>query len=426
MKIQLLYALIALLFTLTIQAQPTRGPGRPVPVLPVRPTGQPGKYVALLVGVAEYDDPVIPDLNYPLKDIEELTALLVKYNFKPSDIFTLPNPKEQKFFETLTRITQVLGPTDNLLIFFSGHGELVKDRNYYWLAADAQKASREGWISVPMVLEALGETDCKHTLLIIDSCHGGAVFKQIPASKNGAVADALRASSEVIRQYSELKSGEAITSGTPQEVVPDNSHFFAALKNCLTNNPYQYVLSSGLFNCIREQTISAQNKTTFKGLRITPQRSKINYLDDQGGEFIFFKPTGTPIIERPQTEPPTTAVQTVKVGKGTQELTMRGQPNQEIAIQATGSIVAGENVGTITPTGKTNYLFFSLSHYNLVPSFPHGALLYRLAPDAPWQYCGDLCTFQMPASGKATIQLTVNDNNQVDNSGAFVVKIQFR
>jgi hypothetical protein len=272
----------------------------------------------------------------------------------------------------------------------------------------------------------LSEVDCKHTLLIIDSCHGGAVFKQVPASKNGSVADALRANSDVIQQYGELKSGEAITSGTPQEVVPDKSHFFAALKTCLTTNPYQYVLSSGLFNCIREHVISSQNRAIFKGIKITPQRSKVNYLDDKGGEFIFYKPTGVRVAETRRTESPVTSTQTIKVSKGTQELTVRARPGQVITIQASGSLVAGPNVGVVTPIGKTHYLLFSLSHYNLEPSLPHGALLYRFAPDETWRYCGDLCTLQAPASGEATIQLTVNDNNQVDNSGAFVVQVQVR
>ena len=82
-----------------------------------------GKYYALIVGINDYDDESITDLNKPIEDAKKLKDLLSKYyTFNEEHIIILENPKRKELLRGFEQITDSIGENDNLLIFFAGHG----------------------------------------------------------------------------------------------------------------------------------------------------------------------------------------------------------------------------------------------------------------------------------------------------------------
>ena len=390
---------------------------------------QAGKYVGFLVGVDNYQkDPQISRLRYPVRDVSELAPLLTMYAFEPQHIISSQNPDKQAFGQKVRELRRILAPSDRLLVYFSGHG-LVKNNKLYWLPTDAVMSTTDQWIDVEQFLRDLDRTACKQILLIIDSCHGGAIFN-VPRTKGVPVP--VNASPDVINRYSALRSGTAISSGTDFEEVPDESHFFEALKSFLQENTEQHFLASYLFANIREIVYKKQSQSNFTGVKITPQYSKVTCLADSGGEFLFYKPTGTTgtsVVTKmgnvPLPSRELKAQKNLEVGIGTPQVTLTVQKGQTIQMQASGLIVVGMVLGTVTPEGKMRGpVGNSLSMYNIKAEFPHGALLYRLSPKDPWKKCGNQWSFEAPYSGMLTIQFTVNDNDQGNNSGAFNVSVE--
>ncbi len=73
--------------------------------------------------------------------------------------------------------TQV-GPDDRVLFYFAGHGVAIDDSegpNGYLLPCDAKRDDPDGtFIQMPRLHDALTALDCRHMLIVLDSCFGGA------------------------------------------------------------------------------------------------------------------------------------------------------------------------------------------------------------------------------------------------------------
>lgn len=102
----------------------------------------------------------------------------------------------------------------------------------------------------------------------------------------------------------------------------------------------------------------------------------------------------------------------------------RIRQGDKVRISTDGSIRVGQFVGNSTPEGKTSgVLGLSLEQYNIVPSFPHGALMYRFATDNKWRLCGRGFDFVSASNGPLDIIFQVNDNDQANNSGSYTVRV---
>ncbi len=106
---------------------------------------------------------------------------------------------------------------------------------------------------------------------------------------------------------------------------------------------------------------------------------------------------------------------------------IRVQRGQTIQISAEGRIKVGDWVGTVNPAGKENLnnlpFRIDVTTYNIAPQFPHGALLFRIAPETKWRYCGEQCSFIATTSGESVVEFIVNDKDRTNNVGQFSVTI---
>jgi hypothetical protein len=227
---------------------------------------------ALLIGNQRYDDPEILELEEPVKDATEMYNVLTKeYNFDPENVILLKNTTKAEIIGTLHQLRSKITPTDNLLIFYAGHGYWDEGMGVgYWLPKDAAKNNPVNWIPNTDLTNYIEAIKTKHTLLIADACFSGGIFKTRSAFST----------TYAIEMLYNLNSRKAITSGTLTE-VPDKSVFFQYLIKNLKENTDEYLSAEELFSRMRIAVINNSESV--------PQFGTIQNVGDEGGDFIFIR-----------------------------------------------------------------------------------------------------------------------------------------
>lgn len=233
-----------------------------------------GKYYGLIIGVSNYKDGRL-NLNQPKEDARKLKELLVnRYSFSDSATFLVLDPTRQKIMAELFRLRKIIGPNDNLLIFYAGHGYWDEDAQQgYWWPSDATGEDASNWLSNSDVREQIRGIKSGHTLLISDACFSGGIFKT-------RSANSIKQAGMDIQFLYKMPSRRAITSGT-MTTVPDKSVFLQYLCKRLQENQEPFLASQQLFDSFRLAVIN--NSLT------VPQDGVIAETGDEGGDFVFIK-----------------------------------------------------------------------------------------------------------------------------------------
>jgi len=234
-----------------------------------------GKFYALIIGVNDYPDPEIVDLDKPVQDAEKLYQnLTTNYTFDVENVKLLKNPTYEDIISELDHLNKIITEKDNLLVFYAGHGYWdSEDEIGYWLPSDSKQANTANWIRNSTIRDYLKAVKTKHTLLIADACFSGGIFK----SRN-AFADAPKS----IQKLYELPSRKAMTSGTLEE-VPDKSVFMLYLNKRLEENTQQFISAEELFSSFKNAVLNNSPNI--------PQYGEIKDTGDEGGDFVFVKRT---------------------------------------------------------------------------------------------------------------------------------------
>lgn len=229
----------------------------------------------LFIGVNDYEDPKVNDLENPINDAKLLMNTLSSlYTFEKEDIIILTNPTRNEIIQTLDEFAKKIKPKDNFLIFYAGHGVFDQQlKSGYWLPRDAKQDNRANWLSNSSIRDYIGGINSKHTLLIADACFSGGIFKTREAFTGMTKAD--------LELY-KLASRKAMTSGA-MKTVPDKSVFIEYLVKRLAENNLSFVSSEYLFSSFKTAVInnSANGQV--------PQFGEIRETGDEGGDFIFVK-----------------------------------------------------------------------------------------------------------------------------------------
>ena len=230
-----------------------------------------GRYFALIIGVNEYTDGEIDDLDYPLADADSIHEVLVRhYNFKREDITFLKNPTREEMIIALDELGQRVTNEDNLLIFYAGHGFWDEKTGIgYWLPSNAARSNTANWFRNSTLRDFIGSINSKHTLLIADACFSGSIFK----TRSGFSSD-----EQGVMKLHELPSRKAMTSGALKE-VPDRSVFVKYLVRALKQNTDAYLPSEALFGSFKAAVLNNSPNV--------PQYGTIQNVGDEGGDFVF-------------------------------------------------------------------------------------------------------------------------------------------
>ncbi|MBK8877048.1 MAG: SUMF1/EgtB/PvdO family nonheme iron enzyme [Haliscomenobacter sp.] len=194
--------------------------------------GPKGKNYLLVIGIDEYAH--CPPLYNCVKDAQDLIELLSsEYSFSIDNDEFPPLFNQQATKENITdafrRLAMNVTPEDNVLIYFSGHGEYDNVfQQGYWVPVEAEEEKITGYLPNSDVRVFLNAIKSRHTFLMADSCFSGALFMDKSAGK-------------IISRRSERDPSRwGLTSGR-NEIVSDgepgkNSPFAESLLYWLRNN----------------------------------------------------------------------------------------------------------------------------------------------------------------------------------------------
>ncbi|HOJ37819.1 MAG TPA: caspase family protein [Ignavibacteriales bacterium] len=233
-----------------------------------------GKYYALVIACQNYKEKKIEKLENPIIDgtniIEEITK---NYKFDKKDIIFLKDATYDDIISSLDRINKLAKNSDNILIFFAGHGIYDNELEQgFWLPIDAKLGNRSKWISNTVVKDYLKGNKAQSILVISDACFSGALIKTRAVNNFNKYID------ELIKN----KSRKALTSGV-LTTVPDKSVFVKYLLQELKNNDKLYLPAEELYFRIKEKVVL--NSPT----KQIPMYGEIYNTGDEGGDFIFVK-----------------------------------------------------------------------------------------------------------------------------------------
>lgn len=238
-----------------------------------------GKYYALMIGNENYRN--LPKLQTPHNDVTVLEALLSrKYGFKTK---VLLDATRYQILSALNEMRAKLTETDNLLLYYAGHGELdsVNQRGN-WLPVDAEPDSTANWISNVAVTDILNTMSARKIIVVADSCFSGTLTRSILAR-----LDAGRSREAWVNWVSLMvskKSRTAMASGGVAPVLDGgggrHSIFAKALIDALRDN--SKVLEGRTLHQIVAQGVSfaASNQQI-------PQYAPIKFAGHEAGDFFF-------------------------------------------------------------------------------------------------------------------------------------------
>lgn len=234
-----------------------------------------GNYHALLIGVNNYKN--FPDLRTPINDINRLGRILkTKYKF---DINKLTNPSRRDLLKQINNYTKSLTKTDNLIIYFAGHGMQKSDEGF-WLTKEAEKDDDIDWISNNTIVRKLREIKANNILVVADSCFSGLLTRGLNIENNNINKSPL----EILHKS---KSRIAITSGGNEPVLDGgggkNSIFAASLASELEQRSTDFTASE-LFLNIQKKVIK---ETLAFGMKQSPIILDIPKTGHENFDFVF-------------------------------------------------------------------------------------------------------------------------------------------
>ncbi|MEO1324733.1 MAG: caspase family protein [Pseudomonadota bacterium] len=246
-----------------------------------------GNYHAILIGNENYLHEGWTDLNTPHEDVEKISEVLKsKYGFSTT---VLKDKTAETVLTTIEEISERLGPQDNLLIYYAGHGTLIEDPEIadraVWDAIDSVPSKYRTSIEFVWIRDVLKKSEARKVLVVSDSCHSGMITRgQVTMLNGGTNAEAVA----LLRDTATARTRVAFASGGAKQEVLDNgggdySLFAAAFIEALNNNSSPKTARE-MYESIRRSVEAAAYREDF---RQTPQFGKIHGAGDGGGDFIF-------------------------------------------------------------------------------------------------------------------------------------------
>jgi tetratricopeptide (TPR) repeat protein len=232
-----------------------------------------GKYHALVIGIDKYR--YLPVLETAHNDAKAVAAVLKdKYDY---NVKLLLDPSREQIIEALDVLRETLTESDNVLIYYAGHGWLDKEADQgFWLPVDAKAERRSQWISNDTVRDLAKALTVKHMLVIADSCFSGTLTRGLTARP--------QLDADYLKRISSKRARQAMSSGGLEPVLDsvDGKHspFARALVQILAENR-SVIDGTTLFGDIRRPVALSSDQT--------PEFSDLRRAGHDGGDFLFVR-----------------------------------------------------------------------------------------------------------------------------------------
>jgi WD40 repeat protein len=230
-------------------------------------------------------------LQYPVSDCQRFFGVLKEfYGFSDENLIIQPlfdeNAKTDIVFDEICYLADKdengelrVRPDENLIIYFSGHGHLDKNKEGYWVPSDApmhmgRPSDLKKLISVSEVIRILSNIKAHHIVLIVDACFSEAfATMEIDVAQQSQSAEA-----------EDVPSRWVLTAGR-NGAVPDKSPFAEALIGILQGNADASVSINWLGAQVTKQVRD-------KGFNLEPLCKSLVNQKYKVGEFFFHRAAG--------------------------------------------------------------------------------------------------------------------------------------
>lgn len=242
-----------------------------------------GKYHALIIGVQNYIsyDP----LKTPISDAKAIADVLEqRYGFQTT---TLLDADFSSIVGGIVQLSTRIGPDDNVLIYFAGHGVLNAAQRGFWLPLDARQSERSPALPTETLAEFLAMFKARSILVIADSCFGSALSGSVSSYTGGPT----EYEKGIPSGYLSRKARYVLSSGGMSPVLDQagdgHSVFASALLKVLRDND-RILTQTGLEQALVEPVRANAQQI---GLVQTPDLKKVREAGDAGGAFFLVPKT---------------------------------------------------------------------------------------------------------------------------------------
>ncbi|MBH9577752.1 YDG domain-containing protein [Inhella proteolytica] len=133
--------------------------------------------IALVIGVNDYQDRNIPQLEGAVGDAEAM-ASLVESRLGYETVL-LRNATKTQVVAALNRLALELRPQDSVLVYYAGHGDEINapegGKQGYWQLADSDARRPETWLSNNDIGRLMRAMSARQVALLSDSCYSGSL-----------------------------------------------------------------------------------------------------------------------------------------------------------------------------------------------------------------------------------------------------------
>jgi hypothetical protein len=239
-----------------------------------------GNYHAIVIGNSRYRE--WDSLNSPRHDATAIAAVLrSRYGFQ---VRTLFDATRQDIIRELARLRGTLGPRDNLLVYYAGHGFWDKaNQRGYWIPVDGGKQNPANWVSSTDITDQLSVIPAKQVLVVADSCYSGVLVGSVATQLDRAEGN----KGEWLARRAQMRSRKVMSSGNIAQVMDggagNNSIFARQLLNALNQRAEPFEAHE-LF---REVAPRVEQAARGSGSQQEPQYGPLRHAGHEAGDFVF-------------------------------------------------------------------------------------------------------------------------------------------
>ena len=230
-----------------------------------------GNNYLLAIGIDDYMD--CKPLKNCVSDTQAFVGLLQEfYGFEKAHCIERYNKEASRaeIWEAFRELKEQLNESDNLVIYYAGHGHLNTSLDWgYWVPVEGKPEEEHNLIRNREIIDFIKKFECYHVVLISDSCFSGAFFEETRDLKV---------------RFSDERSRWALSSGR-KGLVKDGragtqSPFANYLLKYLRENRGK-LLFSELGNKVKVATAAHTE------LYQKPRSEPLQIKGHEGGEFVF-------------------------------------------------------------------------------------------------------------------------------------------
>lgn len=234
-----------------------------------------GQNHLLAIAVNDYEH--APKLSNCVGDAQAIIDILIsKYDFESDHVTTLFDQKATRanIYKQLRQLASKVKSTDNLLVYFAGHGIYDKEGGSgYLVPVEAAPGNFWDFVSNGDFLGMIRAIKSFHTFLLMDSCFSGTLFRSMDDG-----------STHLAENVEQFPSRWGLAAGRIEEVEDgwhgENSPFAKAILQYLEANDSEKFPVSEL--------VQYTKRVTPRNARQTPIGGPLFKVGDMDGEFVFY------------------------------------------------------------------------------------------------------------------------------------------